>query len=256
MVLKFKNVNNSKKPGHLTGFGIYALSYVHPNGDDLLIYIGKFSGKKTRDGSVDNAMDGDVRSRWFKHIGTATLLLAGLRMNSQDSFADHQKKSKAFYSHNNDFLKSYERSILGLDNQTLRKFVFKKNRTQISGNRLGFAIQNLTSTNPIIDLDLENMDEIISKFSCHYWQISFSAPIRKSQVDPLIEGTIKSPGLEKILISRYQDRLPMNREFRPETGNGFYHYDPNKLINVNSNDFTTLDKYIRSEIQDKFSALE
>ena len=32
----------------------------------------------------------------LKHIGTASLLLADLRMNSKDSFTSHQKKSKSF----------------------------------------------------------------------------------------------------------------------------------------------------------------
>jgi hypothetical protein len=250
MVLNFKKIKNGKK----TGFGIYALSYIHPNGDELLIYIGKFAGTMSRDGSIDNATDGDVRDRWFKHIGTATLLLAGLRMNNQVSFDTHQKKSRAFYKDDTEFLKSSESSILGLDSKTLKSFVFKKNGNQISNNRLGFAIQNLTSTNATINNDLKNLNEIISKFSCHYWQISFGAPIRKSQIKPLIEGTKKCPGVEKIVISTYRDRLPMNDEFAPE--NGFYHYDQKKLINVNSEDFITLDNYIRAQIQNIFSVLK
>lgn len=250
MVLKFKKTDGGKK----IGFGIYALSYIHSNGDECVIYIGKFSGKMSRNGSIDNAMDGDARERWFKHIGTASLLLADLRMKSRDSFTSHQKKSQLFYKDDVEFLNCLEKSILGLESENLEKIFFKKDGNQISDNRLGFAIQNLIDTNSLADLDLESFYKIISKFSIHYWQISFNKPVRKSQVEPLIEGTKNKPGVEKIVISKYKQQLPMNNEFLPEKGN-FYHYDVRKLINIHTSDFTALSHFIQDEIRMKFSNL-
>ena len=250
MVLKFKKIDGGKK----LGFGIYALSYIHSNGDECVIYVGKFSGKMSRNGSIDNAMDGDARERWFKHIGTASLLLADLRMNSKDAFTLHQKKTKSFYKNDVKFSQCLEKSILGLESEKLEKIFFKENGNQISDNRLGFAIQNLIDTNSLDDLNLASLNTIISKFNIHYWQISFDKPIRKSQVEPLIEGTKNEPGVEKIVISKYKQKLPMNNEFLPENEN-FYHYDVKKLINIYSSDFTTLSRFIHEQIRLKFSNL-
>ena len=251
MCLKFKNVKGGKK----IGFGIYALSYQHSDKEEHIIYIGKFSGKVSKTGLVDNAMDGDARTRWFKHIGTATLLLADLRIGSKDAFFKHKKKAEAFFKNNKEFIESLDNSIFGLNIETLEKSIFKKNGNQISDNRLGFAIQNLVNTNPKGSLDLQQLNEIISKFTCHYWQISLSSPIQKSRIKMDLEGTNAEPGLEKIVIAKYRDKLPMNNEYVPNTSNNFYHYDEKKLINVRGSDFWELDSFIRDQSKKKFAML-
>ena len=252
MVLKFRN----KEHGRQSGFGIYALSYAHRDVGDCIIYLGKFAGKMSKDMSIDSAGDGDIRDRWFKHIGSATLLLAGLRMKSAKSFFKHQNKSKQFYKENQDFLTSFGNSILGLDNKHLKESIFKKDGNQLSDNRLGFAIQNLVETNFTSDSTVLDLAKVISRFSCHYWKI-VDAPMRKSQAEPLLAGTKTNPGVEKILIARYREKLPMNDEFTPHnsTSEEFYHYDPHSLINTSSREFANFDHEVRSHIHSRFGPL-
>jgi hypothetical protein len=143
MNLKFKNIGSS-----ISGFGVYSLSYDDDNFGDRIIYLGKFAGEKSAKLKIDNATGGDVRDRWKKHIGTATLLLANLTMSSEKKFYSNKRRCNFFYKNNEKFKEVLENSFICLDEQKLKKFVFLKGKDlQVSGNRLGFAIQNLIWTN-------------------------------------------------------------------------------------------------------------
>lgn len=51
-----------RKCSPITGFGIYAVTFKHSDGKDLVIYIGKFSGRRSSMGAIDDAAGGDPRS--------------------------------------------------------------------------------------------------------------------------------------------------------------------------------------------------
>lgn len=253
MKVKFQKLKN----GERKGFGIYAISYEAPSKSEYIIYLGKFSGRMTKNKTIDNAQEGDVRDRWFKHIGTASLLLAGLRMNAENAFKEHQRNAALYFQHDEDFKNCIKNSILGLNENQLRDYIFKKNGNQISNNRLGFAIQNLTTTNPSNALELDDLNHIISKFTCHYWQVTSNKIIKKSDIEPLIEGTNDFPGVEKIIIQEFKKKLPMNKEFTPsyDTNRQHYHYNPTELIEVGSDEFINFSKFVAAQLNEKFSKL-
>lgn len=246
----------SQKVGNeFTGFGIYAVSYRHENAKEYVIYLGKFAGKKTKDRLIDDALAGDVRDRWFKHIGTATLLLSGLRMNSHAGFKQHISAMNSFFSNDKAFHQCVELSLLGLTENQLNTHVFIKNGNQISANRLGFAIQNLTTTNPTNIRDIEVLKTVVSRFTCHYWRVKSSQSVTKTQIEPFMSGTKDAPGVEKRVINAYRTQLPMNAEFTPDKrlDRTHYHYNPESLIEVGSSAFLKLSNFIIDELKKSFS---
>lgn len=256
MCLRLTSKKNS--PEGFGGFGIYALSYRHQDGIDRIIYLGKFAGEKSASRGVDNAFGGDVRDRWYKHIGTATLLLRGLKMASRPRYSAHQQRALEHFANDPSFREAYTDSFLDISNEELSQHVFIKGADlQVSSNRLGFAIQNLVDT----QIDVSNavpcdskdvaaaLERVIDRFTLHYWRVTAQDPVRKSEINALLTGSKNQKGVERSLIEHYRHRLPMNAEYRlPDSLNAFYHYDPSGLIQVGSEDFNDLDLLITKRL--------
>lgn len=239
-----------KKGGSIPGFGIYAISYKSDQFGDRIVYIGKYAGSKSK--NTDDAKAGDVRERWFKHFGTATLLLRDLKMASSKSYYYHRNKSNLFFLSDELFKKCVENSFLSINEEMLNKSIFIKGADmQISNNRMGFAIQNLKETNtPDIDNDID-LSQLLSKFTYYYWQIQTSSDVKKSSINKLLTGSMKTGGCEFDVLSRYKQKLPMNNEYLAKTNlhDQFYHYDPNELIETSSDEFKDLQSFIINKIK-------
>lgn len=208
------------------GFGIYSIAYNHPNCGLRLIYLGSYAGK------TSDVSKGDIRTeRWSKHIGTANLLLKNLTMLSEKNYREQKRRALNFYKDNEKFKEVYKSSFLGIEEDSL-KYIFR-DRMNVSRNRLGFAIQNLLETNKTTPHTLESLTEIISRFYIYYWKITPSKLTMKSEINAKLKK------MEKHLISRYMEKLPMNDEFPEYDGkeNLFFHYNPEKLILIDSEEF-------------------
>lgn len=198
---------------------------------------------------------GGIRDRWYKHIGTASLRLAGLRMNSQSAFNAHKQNANCFFQKDEEFYKKSNGTILRLNDEYLKEFVFLKYGNQLSNNRLGFAIQNIKETNPD-PCDERSQDDAVKllfKFSFYYWHVKFYRHITKSSIQPLICGTRNCPGVERIVIDQYREQLPMNSEFAPNSSRGrrFYHYEPESIINVGTCQFNNFSDFIKTNLENK-----
>jgi hypothetical protein len=253
MNLKFKNIG-SKIPG----FGVYSISYDDDNFGNRIIYLGKFAGEKSKNLEIDNATSGDVRDRWYKHIGTATLLLTNLTMSSDNKFYTHKRRSDIFYKNNKQFKTAFEMSFLNLDNKKLKEFVFLKGKDlQVSGNRLGFAIQNLTWTNKSYPNTAEELRNVISRFTCHYWQVIPASLTKKSTINDSLVGQRGQKGVESEIIKKYKQKLPMNKEYKPPKElKNYYHYDPENLIEVSNelgSEFIEYSNYIKEQLENTLS---
>lgn len=254
MNLKFIKNKNS-----IPGFGIYAISYTDICFGERIIYLGKFAGEKKGQGNklIDDATRGDVRDRWFKHIGTATLLLANLKMSSKKKFMEHKSNAYKFYSKDNNILFLLNNSLLGLQEDILNKHVFLAGKDlQISGNRLGFALQNINWTNKGFPSKTEELFCIVSRFNCHYWQVIPNSPTKKSEINKSLQGSKEHKGAENLIIKKYCQKLPMNDEYKKDiTLLHCYHYDPSKLINVTDetdSEFSEFSNFIKIQLQDIF----
>jgi hypothetical protein len=229
----------------IPGFGIYALSFNSKEFGDRIIYVGKYAG------SIDSAQSGDVRERWFKHFGSATLLLRNFKMSSSKNYFYHKNKAQLFFANDPEFHKAAEDSFLNIDEDSLKQMVFIKGADlQISKNRLGFAIQNLKEfQNHKFDDALEVM-ELLSRFTFYYWKIEAPSITTKSMIDKLLTGSHKKGGCESDILSEYKHRLPMNKEYTPsdQTNKDFYHYNPCELISTAGKDFNDFDKFITDKI--------
>ena len=220
------------------GFGIYSIAYDHPKSGLRLIYLGSYAGKS---GDVSK---GDVRTeRWSKHIGTANLLLKNLTILSEKNYREQKRLALIFYKNNDKFKEVYRSSFLGIGEDSL-KYIFR-DRMNVSRNRLGFAIQNLLDTNNSTPHSLESITEIISRFHMFYWKITPDKLTKK------IEINAKLKKLERELINRYMEKLPMNNEFpeKDQAENLYFHYNPGKLILIDSCEF-------RKYVHDIYSGLE
>lgn len=247
------NLSLIPKPESIPGFGIYALSYNDSDWGDRVIYLGKFAGGKNR--KSDDALSGDVRQRWFKHIGTATLLLSNLKMASSKHYFDQKTRALEFYEKDAEFLVAFKNSFLDLDEKTANLNIFIKGADlQVSKNRLAFAIQNLKKTNFNNPNKLHELYEIVSRFTCHYWRWTSSEKMTKTSVDPELKGGRGRRGVESEIIKKYSQQLPMNREYAPERTDldGFYHYNPNSLIKVDGDEYMEFSKFISKQLHNKF----
>jgi hypothetical protein len=254
MNLKFIKIKNS-----IPGFGIYAVSYNDFNYGERIIYLGKFAGEKKGYGNklIDDATRGDVRDRWFKHIGTATLLLANLKMSSKKKFLEHKINAYKFYSNDNNILDLLNNSLLGLQEDILNKQVFLAGKDlQISGNRLGFALQNINWTNKRLANTTEELSNVVSRFNCHYWQVVPNTPTKKSEINKSLQGTKDNKGAESLIIKKYCQKLPMNDEYKKNIELlEYYHYDPSKLIKVSNekdSEFSEFSNFINIQLQNMF----
>ena len=237
------------------GFGVYSISYRDPTFGDRVVYLGKFAGLVSRAVGVDMAERGDVRGRWFKHIGTATLLLSKLKMGSERFYREQKDAALAYFRNDEIFNAIYPTSFLGIHEDILKKSVFVKgDDLQVSKNRLGFAIQNLTSTNRDQPKTRDELVEVISRFTCHYWRVISTTGIRKSEVNDRLTGTKKSSGVESSLIEIYAPKLPMNDRYAPTiSGKGaFFHYDPQCLILVDSEEYKNYSSKIKETLTQSF----
>ena len=219
------------------------------------MYLGKFAGQSSKAAGIDMADKGDVRKRWFKHIGTATLLLSKLKMGSERLYRGQKEAALAYFCNNEDFNAIYPTSFLGISEDTLKTSVFLQGADmQVSNNRLGFAIQNLTSTNRIRPSTREELIEVISRFTCHYWRVVSTTGLRKSEINKRLTGTKKTPGVESKLIEIYAQKLPMNNQYTPtpSTKREFFHYDPNSLILVDSPEYETYSTRIQAALIESF----
>ena len=228
-----------KKDILIPGFGIYAISYKHQDGRDLIVYVGKFRGKK------EDAKGGDVRSRWFKHIATATLLHKDLRWKSEKLIFDEIERINNYCKNDSNFMIISKNSIIQLNKLDLEKNVIKADGLQLSKNRMRFAMQNFSDFHKAEPNSQEELNNIISKFNCHYWQILIDKPLKKLDIKEEIDNT------ETEIINEYKTKLPMNDEYKVNSFNGFYHYDPKKLIDSKKEHFETFNLFIKNKLINK-----
>lgn len=248
-------VSKDKGADNYGGFGIYSISYNEPNHGDRLVYLGKFAGQSSTATGIDLASKGDVRQRWFKHIGTATLLLRNLKMGSKRCYRDQKEAALQYFHGNENFNRVYPTSFLGIPDSTLATSVFLNGADmQVSNNRLGFAIQNLTGTNRNRPNTMEELTEVISRFTCHYWRVTSKNDFRKSEINQMLTGTRKEPGVESKLIEIYAQRLPMNNQYIPNAlaKGKFFHYDPSQLILTESPEYETYSSRIQELLMESF----
>ena len=228
----------------LGGFGIYGISHKDECDLDRLIYIGSFAGKNT------DARKGDPRDRWHKHIGSATLLLHNLTINSLEVYFEHVFRSRAFFSDDVNFNAIKNHSFIRTTQKILKDSIFIEGNTTLSRNRLGYAIQNFSRTHSKTPNSIEELKQIIGKFSCHYWQVSpsCSVPIPKAKISSALKAC------EHSIIVDYLDRLPLNDEYDPNrnSNKSYYHYDPKTLIEVGNVDFYSLSKTIIQRLKITF----
>lgn len=244
-----------KSASDFGGFGIYSISYKHPQHGDRVIYLGKFAGRSSKVAGVDMASQGDVRDRWFKHIGTATLLLSKLKMGSERFYREKKADALAYFRDDEQFKAIYPSSFLGIPENTLKTSVFVRGvDLQVSRNRLAFAIQNLTSTNRVGPSNAEELLEVISRFTCHYWRVIPTPGLRKSTINQALTGTGKTPGVESTLIEIYGQKLPMNHQYDPASfaKSGFFHYDPEALIQIDSTEFKIYSDRVKTALTESF----
>jgi hypothetical protein len=235
------NLNEKyKKDILIPGFGIYAISYKHQDGRDLIVYLGSFKGKK------EDAKGGDVRSRWFKHIATATLLHKNLRWKSDKLIFDEIERINNYCKNDLNFMKTSKNSLIQLSKQDLEKNVIKADGLQLSKNRMRFAMQNFSDFHKDEPNSQKELNNIISKFNCHYWQILIDKPLKKPDIEEKMHNT------EKEIISEYKTKLPMNGEYKVNSFNGSYHYDLKKLIDTQKTHFETFSLFIINKIKNKF----
>lgn len=238
------------------GFGIYSISYNDEKHGDRVVYLGKFAGCRLKVAGVDMANGGDIRDRWFKHIGTATLLLNKLKMGSERLYRVQRKAALTYFHDHASFEEVYPASFVGIPEKTLSTSVFIKGADlQVSKNRLGFAIQNLTATNRARPSNKDELNEVISRFTCHYWRVISTTEVRKSQINGPLTGSKKAPGVESSLIDLYASKLPMNDRYSPPSlpNRDFFHYDPQRLIVVDSEEYQVYSKRITTALVEKFS---
>ena len=53
---------------------------------------------------------------------------------------------------------------------------------------------------------------------------------------------------ETEIINEYKTKLPMNNEYKVNSFNGFYHYDPKKLIDSKKEHFETFNFFIKNKL--------
>jgi len=229
---------------NLGGFGIYAISHKDETDLDRIIYLGSFAGQ------VIDACKGDPRDRWHKHIGSATLLLHNLTINSYEIYFDHVFKSRDFFVNDVNFNAVKNHSFSRTTQEILRNSIFVNGNTTVSSNRLGYGIQNLVRTHSKTPNTLEDLKRIIGKFSCHYWQVapSLHTPIPKAEISSALKAC------EHSIIDDYLNRLPLNDEYDPDNSphRNYYHYDPNTLIKLGSADFSKLSENIIQRLKTTF----
>jgi len=243
MNLSLQNIPNNL----MTGFGIYALSFKDESCVDRVIYVGKYAGK------APHANYGDPRSRWVQHIETATLLLHNnLKMDSYEYYFHHLFEARRFFASDTTFKSVARKSFINLPKEELRKNIFLPDYTQVSKNRLGFAIQNLKVTHKPQPNNAEELKEVIQRFTCHYWKIHLDPTnlVAKDAINTPLENC------ESSIISDCRDRLPLNDEFNASTdpNRGHYHYNPQTLIEVEGEDFKKLSNAITQGLINTFSS--
>lgn len=216
----------------IPGFGIYALSYKQKNNKDLLFYVGMFSGEDA------NAMSGDARSRWFKHIATATLLHINLKWRSKKKIFHEIKRIKNFKQNNSTFINLANNSLINLNNKDIEKKLIKPNGLQISENRMRFSMQNFSDFHKGRPNTLKELKFIISKFSCHYWKFDTNKKLTKKDIFKKLENS------ETEVIEKFKRKLPMNKEFEVYKKENFYHYNPDQLIEVGTKEFKSFSEYV------------
>ena len=223
----------------LTGFGIYAISLRHKDKKNKIIYIGKYQGKKV------NIEAGDPRDRWFKHIATATLLHQNLRWTSQNLLLKEVNRALKYFHNNHNFLKLVSNSIIGLTEHELIKKVYAKGKTdmQISKNRMRFSVQNFNLFHKGRPNTKTEIKEILNMFECHYWKVSFDKYQKKIEIEKQMKL------IEDNIIDIYKDKLPMNGQYKIKEKN-FYHYNPENLIEVDTQAFLYLNKSITQNLSE------
>jgi hypothetical protein len=155
-------------------------------------------------------------------------------MSSSKKFLQHKEKSRSFFADRPEFSSVLKNSFLGLSEGLLKKNVFLAGKDlQVSGSRLGFAIQNLTWTNKPHPNTEDELNTVLSKFTCHYWQVVPRTATKKSDINEPLEGKNGKKGVELEIINKYYQKLPMNHKYKiPQDLKNYYHYDPSNLIEV------------------------
>jgi hypothetical protein len=81
--------------------------------------------------------------------------------------------------------------------------------------------------------------------------VESNIPIKKTFINPVLQGSNAQLGAESEVIKKYRQKLPMNKEYKigstPHLNH--YHYNPENLILVNSPEFSEYSKFIESQIK-------
>ena len=223
----------------IPGFGIYALSFHHPEFGEKLIYVGKYQGGDTINKNNEYAgLSGNiVEQRWYKHILTCTMkgsintigLTKGVFQNLSQRLKTHPLEYDV------DFLTKTSDSD------------FKSDRgIKSSYNRAAFACQmyplfNHESGDLYIDAKV-----IPSLFSFHYWRVT---PGFLSQWEAPLPTCIarSKPNLSEVednVIQKYKRQLPINKEYVPLDFPEVFHFNPKDLIDCSSSEFDDFSKEI------------
>lgn len=99
---------------NIPGFGIYGLAYEENNGAKSLIYIGSFGGEEN-----SGPFSGNIVTRWYKHVGSATGRLSTLGCDNKTQYKTHINDASGFYSKEKDI---FRRSFLNIPDVSRERF--------------------------------------------------------------------------------------------------------------------------------------
>jgi hypothetical protein len=210
------------------GFGIYGITFLDSLFGERLIYLGKYQGS-----SANGRYGGNIiADRWRKHLYTISMRGHNVAVDSVKAFetvrAIAESKSLHFGSR-----------FISLNGQALED-LFEKNGCQSSFNRMMFSIQNEKQIHPSMTCEGFGCMDWLKSFRFYYWRVN---PKHGSEVNK-IKADLGE--VEAIIIKKYASVLPCNKEYRSpaEIGAQFIHYDPSLSINIGSEDFSKLGKFV------------
>lgn len=210
------------------GFGIYGITFLESLFEERLIYLGKYQGS-----SANGRYGGDiVADRWRKHLYTISMRGHNVAVDSIKAFESVRSIAESKSLH-------FGSRFISLKGQALES-LFEKNGCQSSFNRMMFALQNEKQIHPSMTREGRGCMDWLKRFRFYYWRVN---PKHGSEVKEFKADLGK---VESAIIKKYANVLPCNKEYRSpaEIDVQFIHYDPSLSINVGSEDFFNLSKFV------------
>jgi hypothetical protein len=206
--------------------GIYFISY----GSDehkKVIYAGMYAGNGKQLKSSDV-----VEQRWRKHLRTLTLLDRAAKSSSISLF--NKLKEKAAGTKYADFPLFSPEWL----HENHKHFFLRSNNCNTSCNRMSFAIQNWPEL-----LELARKEALLDFFNFHFVCLGAEYhKLSKKEIAPVLHG------LEKQVIEQLDKRLPANVEYKSTSGQSYFHYLPDTLIEDSSYQFTSLLRQLENDL--------